>query len=213
MRRRGIKESKYPSEFLWHRLLILKSYRCHRSQIHCGKAQCYSQSEYSTIRSSSNSSWTIPIRHKNQLVNADKKGKKYRTKENPINPERTKVCGPSSRWVRGCSWFNLCGLKQRSLWLFVRGFKKDRRLLTLPHSYPCSTISGAGLNCSVRNGKRCITRPIATVNVSVNLYSKGCEEQSGTPVRKCTVFDASPSHTDAQLQEHNRNMHTSATIG
>ncbi len=40
--------------------------------------------------------------------------------------------------------------------------KYIRHRPTLPYSYPYSTISSAGLNFSVRNGKRCNTRDIDT---------------------------------------------------
>ena len=44
-----------------------------------------------------------------------------------------------------------------------RVFKKYiRHRPTLPYSYPYSTIGSAGLNYSVRNGKRCNTRDIDT---------------------------------------------------
>ena len=72
-------------------------------------------------------------------------------------------------------------LKHRSLCVMQRLQKKNRQLPTLPHGHPCSTIGGAGLNCSVRNGKRCITRPIATVNFydSVDLCQKREEQSRG----------------------------------
>jgi hypothetical protein len=44
------------------------------------------------------------------------------------------------------------------------GFLNERswRRPTLPHQFRCSTIGAAGLNDSVRNGKRCVPRAIIT---------------------------------------------------
>ena len=38
----------------------------------------------------------------------------------------------------------------------------SRQRPTLPHSYPCSTIGGRGLNCRVRYGNGCFPSPMTT---------------------------------------------------
>ncbi len=40
--------------------------------------------------------------------------------------------------------------------------KNSRQRPTLPHSYPCSTIGGRGLNYRVRYGNACFPSPMAT---------------------------------------------------
>ncbi len=55
--------------------------------------------------------------------------------------------------------------------MFAIGRNKSRQRPTLPPGDPSSTIGAGGLNCSVRNGKRCCPSAIVTGKTNIQLKS------------------------------------------
>ena len=86
-----------------------------------------------------------------------------------------------------------CTKRKRPL-AFAKGlFEDSRRRPTLPHSLPCSTIGAGGLNCSVRNGKRCFPSAVAT-GISLGASPHGTSSPSISQLNWVDGLDETIGH-------------------